>query len=352
MNRRTQASLLALALLVVSVVAMVVQPVPWVVYAPGPTLDVLGEFDGEAIVEVKDRKEYRDNGDLLMLTVVSSTPREKVELFAVVAAWLDPARAVYPYDLIYAPQDTEESVREQSQEQMSSSQDNARAAARAALDGPFESWGAVTDVDPKGGSAGKLAKGDRFQAINGVAVQNVPELFRQMQKVRPGSNVVVTASRAGVSTEHRIRTKRSEEEPRRALIGVGIKQEFRFPFAVDLNISENIGGPSAGMMFSVAIYDVLTPGSLTDGMKIAGTGEVDPEGTIGAIGGLQQKLAAAQRDDARLFLVPADNCKEAMTASFDREKMRLVRADNVDQVIDQIEKWADDPRADLTECAS
>lgn len=352
MNRRTQASLLALALLVVSVVAMVAQPVPWVVYAPGPTLDVLGEYDGEAIIDVKDRKEYRDNGDLLMLTVISSTPREKVELFAVVAAWLDPARAVYPYDLIYAPQDTEQSVREQSQQQMSSSQDNARAAALAALDVPFEGWVEVTEVDPKGGSAGKLAKGDRLQAINGVAVQNVPELFRQMQKVRPGGEVVVTASRAGVTTEHRIRTKPSEGEPRRALIGVGIQQEFRFPFEVDLNISENIGGPSAGMMFSVAIYDVLTPGSLTDGKKIAGTGEVDPEGTIGAIGGLQQKLAAAQRDDARLFLVPADNCKEAMTSSFDRDKMRLLRADNVAQVIDQIEKWADHPRAELTECAS
>lgn len=350
MNRRTQASLLALVLLVVSVVAMVVQPVPWVVYAPGPTLDVLGEYDGEAIVEVQDRKQYRDDGDLLMLTVISSTPSEKVELFAVVAAWLDPARAVYPYDLIYSPEDTSESVREQSQEQMTSSQDNARAAALAALDVPFESWVAVTDVDPKGGSAGKLAKGDRLEAINGVAVRNVPELFRQMRKVRPGSEVVVTASRAGVSTEHRIRTKPSEDEPPRALIGVGIRQEFRFPYDVDLNISENIGGPSAGMMFSLAIYDVLTPGSLTAGKKIAGTGEVDPEGTIGPIGGVQQKLAAADRDDARLFLVPADNCQEALASSFDREQMRLVRADDVDQVIEQIEKWADDPRAELTEC--
>lgn len=352
MNRRTRASLLALALLVAFVVAMVVQPVPWVIYAPGPTLDVLGDYKGKAIVEVKDRPEHRDDGDLLMLTVVSSTPKEKVELFAVVAAWLDPARAVYPYDVVYQPEDTDESVREQSQAQMSSSQDNARAAALAALDVPFESWVEITDVAADGGSAGKLAKGDRITAVDGVTVHNVAELLRQMQKVRPGSEVTVTARRRGVSTEHRIRTRPSADKPPRALIGVGIQQEFRFPFEVDLNISENIGGPSAGMMFSLAIYDVLTAGSLTDGKRIAGTGEVDAEGTIGPIGGVQQKIAAAQRDDARLFLVPADNCAEALATSFDEDKMRLVRADDVGQVIEQIEKWADDPDAELTECTS
>ena len=74
---------------------------------------------------------------------------------------------------------------------------------------------------------------------------------------------------------------------------------------MQLNIDQNIGGPSGGLMFAMGIYDVLTPGSLTDGKVIAGTGEIDPQGKVGEIGGIQQKLVGAQDDGARLFLVPA-----------------------------------------------
>lgn len=350
MNRRTKASLLALALLVASVVAMVVLPVPWVVYSPGPTLNVLDEYDGKPIVDVSGHKEYRDKGALRLLTVISTGPDEKVELFGAVAAWLDPVRDVYPHDLIYAPKDSADTVREQSRAQMSSSQDNARAAALTALGIDFDTWVTVTDVAPEGASVGKLAAGDRFVTVNGAPVGDVTALFGQMQKVKPGQRVEVTTSRNGVKLDHSIKTLAAEGDPKRAVIGVGIKQGFRFPFEIDFNLDERIGGPSAGLMFSVTIYDLLTPGSITDGKQIAGTGEVDSEGNVGAIGGVQQKIAAAQRDDAQLFLVPQENCAEALNASFDPDKMRLVRADNVEQAIEQIEKWADDPRADLTEC--
>ncbi len=78
-------------------------------------------------------------------------------------------------------------------------------------------------------------------------------------------------------------------------------------------------------MFATGIYDVLTPGSLTGGKAIAGTGEIDGEGKVGAIGGIQQKLVGAQDDGARLFLVPADNCAEALGGHYDPDKMRLVK---------------------------
>lgn len=350
MNRRTQASLLALALLAVAVVAMAVLPVPWVIYRPGPTLNVLGEYSGKPILDIKGHPEYRDDGALRLLTIITTGPKEHVDLLTTIGAWIDPHRAVYPRALIYGKADTEKSVRRQSQEEMTSSQDNARAAALREAKIPFQGWVEVSAVDPKGAAKGLLVPGDRLLAVNGVAVDNRTALLREMAKVKPGQQVVVRTRHNGVPTEVTIRTRPSADDPPRALIGVGIAQEFRFPFDIDVNLDERIGGPSAGLMFSVAIFDVLTAGSLTHGKQVAGTGEVDPEGTVGPIGGIQQKIAAAQRDGARLFLVPRDNCAEAVAASYDADRMRLVRADTVDQAIGQIEKWAADPHAELAKC--
>ena len=86
------------------------------------------------------------------------------------------------------------------------------------------------------------------------------------------------------------------------------------PFDVSVNINDDIGGPSAGLMFSLAIYDTLTPGSLTGGQVVAGTGTIDDGGQVGPIGGIQQKIAGAREAGAQLFLVPPDNCADAARA--------------------------------------
>ena len=125
---------------------------------------------------------------------------------------------------------------------------------------------------------------------------------------------------------------------------------YRFPFDVELKLAENIGGPSAGLMFALGIYDVLTPGSLTEGKTIAGTGEIDGEGNVGAIGGIQQKLVGAESDGARLFLVPADNCAEALDGSYDPDKMRLVKVTTLDEAIADVQAWVKDPDAKLARC--
>ena len=119
-----------------------------------------------------------------------------------------------------------------------------------------------------------------------------------------------------------------------------------------LNIDENIGGPSGGLMFALGIYDVLTPGSLTDGKVIAGTGEIDAQGKVGPIGGIQQKLVGAQDDGAELFLVPADNCAEALDGNYDPDKMRLVKVSTMEQALDEVQAWVKDPDAKLTRCTA
>ncbi len=106
-----------------------------------------------------------------------------------------------------------------------------------------------------------------------------------------------------------MRTSRGEEG--QTLLGVLIDPKYTFPIQVDIKI-ENIGGPSAGMMFSLGIIDKLTPGPMTGGKKIAGTGTIDSSGQVGPIGGIQQKLVGARDAGAAWFLAPADNCREVV----------------------------------------
>jgi len=148
----------------------------------------------------------------------------------------------------------------------------------------------------------------------------------------------------------KLTTVASPANKKESVVQVTIALSFEFPFDVNLNIDDSIGGPSGGLMFAMGIYDVLTPGSLTEGATIAGTGEIDARGRVGAIGGIQQKLVGAQDDGAKLFLVPADNCAEALDGHYDPDKMRLVKATTLEAAIKDVQAWVDDPDATLTRC--
>jgi PDZ domain-containing protein len=101
-------------------------------------------------------------------------------------------------------------------------------------------------------------------------------------------------------------------------------------------------------MFALAIYDRLTPGSLTGGREVAGTGEITPDGTVGPIGGIRQKIAGAADDGAKVFLVPAANCAEA--AGGDDHGLRLVKVSKLDDAIDTLEALAKNPKASVPQC--
>ena len=106
----------------------------------------------------------------------------------------------------------------------------------------------------------------------------------------------------------------------------------------------------ANLLFSLAIYDTLTPGSLTGDQIVAGTGTIDEKGKVGPIGGIQQKIVGARDDGAVLFLVPPDNCDDALGAR--NGDMRLVKAVTMHAAAQAIEKWVKNPDAKLPTCAS
>lgn len=352
MNRRTWAGLLAFVLVIGLAVVAAVKPVPYVTFAPGPTVNVLGKYDGHQIIEVDGHKAYRDSGALRLTTVVPSGPEQKVSLLSLVAAWVDPDRAVYPYAAIYAPQDTRQSVRDESGVQMTSSQDNAVAAALGALKITYTDVVKVAGVDKDGPAEGKLEVGDTILAIDGQQVRTLDEVTGKIRPLPVGTAVRLRIGRDGKPRTVSLRTVTSPQDQKSSAVRVSIAPSYRFPFDVALKLDQNIGGPSGGLMFALGIYDVLTPGSLTAGRKIAGTGEIDAQGHVGEIGGIQQKLVGAQDDGARLFLVPAGNCAEAVQGHYDPDRMRLVKVSTFTDALADVKKWVQDPKASLPRCTS
>lgn len=354
MSQRLMAALIAGPLVLVLLVLSAFLPLDYVTYRPGFTVNVLGETDGSEIIQVDGAPSYRDDGALLMTTVRVSPPKEadgecgrgcRKNLYDLMAAWVDPDDAVYPYDAVYDEKETQETNERRGAVAMVTSQDAAVAVALRELGLKVTSAVEVSYVEEGMPAEGKLLVGDVLLEVDGEKVTSADQIYEAGQKTKPGESV-----------DFRIRRDRTELdvsiEPRTVdgerLIGITPGNGFEFPFDVRVTIDPDIGGPSAGLMFSLGIYDTLTPGSLTDGRVIAGTGEIASDGTVGAIGGIQQKIAGAREDGAQLFLVPSENCKEALGA--DRGDMRLVRATTMHESLEAVEDWVADTDADLPAC--
>jgi PDZ domain-containing protein len=349
MSRRTVAGLLAVGLLVVLGVVALTRPVAYVTFRPGPTFNVLGTYDGKTIVDVSGHRVYRDDGALRMVTVYVGGPDEDTNLFDLLYGWLNPDIAVLPKS-IYEKGETDETNRQESAVEMTSSQDNATAAALSALGVAYKTEVEVADVAKDGASNGKLRTGDVLLAVDGRTTPDPTKLVDLVRAIKPGTRTVLTVRRDGKQQDVPLTTQPAPDDPKASRIGVGIKQQYAFPFKVRIQLPGAVGGPSAGMMFALGIYDVLTPGSLTGGKPIAGSGEITADGKVGAIGGIGQKLASAQRDGAKLFLVAADNCAEAAKSHYDADKMRLVKVSTLSEAISDVETWSKNPRADLPGC--
>lgn len=343
MSQRTVAGLVALPLLLGLWLAAVLLPVPYVTYQPGLTLDVLGKEDGEEIIQVRGGKTFRDEGQLRMTTVYVTQPGGRVTLVQALEAWLSPEQAVYPYEAVYRQDETAETADEESSVQMDSSQDAAVAVALTEL-GYDVHQPVVAAVEADAPADGVLEAGDVLLEIGGREVDTAEDVVTGVQEATAGEPIPVVVERDGEETRVEVAPERVDGEPR---IGIQVGAEFDFPFEVDIEVVD-IGGPSAGLMFSLGVYDTLTPGSLTDGEVVAGTGSLDPDGNVGPVGGIAQKVVGARDADAALFLVPADNCEAALGGP--RGAVQLVSVETMHQARTAIETWAEDRDADLRTC--
>jgi PDZ domain-containing protein len=345
MSQRTRAGLLALCLLAVLWGTAAFVPLPYVTYYPGPTVDILAEKDGDETVQVTGHKAYYDDGELRMTTVYVSQPEDDVTLPELLRAYFDPDAAVWPRSSIYAPEETDESNDRQSAVAMGSSQDTAIAAALTELGEDLESIVEVLDVTPGLPADGKIEVRDVLLEVGGIEITDAMDVVEAVDRAEEGEPIPFVVRRGDEVVRVDVTPRTVDGDLRVGLTpGVG----FDFPFRVSVDIADNIGGPSAGLMMSLAIFDTLTPGSLTDGADIAGTGTITPDGEVGPIGGIQQKIAAARDAGADLFFVPAANCNAI--GGVDPGDMRLAKATTMHGAVETLSDWVADADATLPSC--
>ncbi|EIV95749.1 PDZ domain-containing protein [Frankia sp. QA3] len=346
MARRTQslvvASVLALALLVVGLW----MPVPFVTLAPGPVTDTLGAVDGTRLITIEGRRTFPTSGRL-ELTTVEETP--KLNLVSALQDWIDDDRAVVPTELIRPRGSSQEQVQQENAQAMLDSQDQATAAALAQLGIAATGRSVAVYTVPDGSpAAGKLATGDVVTQVNGVAVTTQDQLRAQIGKARPGTAVTVAYKRGSKPATVSIITRPATDDPSRAMIGITTTEKRTYPFTVRIRLSD-VGGPSAGLMFAMGIVDLLTPGALTGGKTIAGTGTITAAGEVGPIGGIQQKVLGAKASGASIFLVPAANCADARSVD-SGSGLRLVKVDTLAGALKAVDALRTNPAASVPSC--
>jgi PDZ domain-containing protein len=320
-------------------------PLPYASYSPGPTFDVLGKDSDEAeFVQVDGHEAYYDDGQIRFTTVIASSYDDKLSLGDALARWLDPDKAVVPYDVVHPPEQSAEDEKTEGAIQMTTSQDVAKAIALTELGYDVPTAVQVAYVDPDGASYDKLQVRDIFREVDGVPVAKSQDVIDAVSKHDDLTNVEFRILRGKDELTVRVKPEDVDGTPR---VGISLGLGYTFPFGIQLRVDPTVGGPSAGLMFALAIYDTLTPGSLTGGATVAGTGELRPDGTVGPIGGIAQKIAGAEGAGAELFFVPEANCPDVRSLDPD---LRLVKATTMHESRLALEKWVGDRDAELPTC--
>jgi Lon-like protease len=349
MTRRTATLALAAGVLVILVAVASFLPVPYVVYSPGPMEDTLAVRDGQPVITIDGAETFETDG-VLSLTTVGVTPADaRLDLITALQAWVDPSRAIVPRDTVYAPGVTSEETRERNAWLLERSQETAKVAALRELGYEVPEAVVIELVMEETPADGALEPGDIVEQVDGTAVAEPQDVVDAVRAHDPGEQVEFLIRRDGEQQTVQLTTEAAaEEDGGHAMVGAGVGYGYEFPVQIDVNIDQRIGGPSAGMIFALAMYDLLTPGALLDGMRVAGTGEITGDGTVGAIGGIQQKIAAAAGDGAELFLAPAANCDDVVDAR--NGDMQVVSIETLDDAISAVEAAVAGETSSLPTC--
>jgi PDZ domain-containing protein len=310
-SRRGITLMVAAAGVVIALIVAAVLPVPYVALTPGPTLNTLGTLSGKPLIKVTGHPVYPTSGHLNMVTIsYIGGPGTHFNIFAALRSWVTPDDAVVPEEEIFSPGQSQQQVQQQDTEEMTSSQQAAQAAALCQLNISYQTVDTVQGVEKGKPAAGILRDGDVITAVDGTPVNCRHDAAALIRARAPGAPVTLTVRRNGQSRTFRLRTADVSGTP---VVGVDVGESFVFPFQVQISIG-NIGGPSAGMMFALGIIDKITRANLTGGRFIAGTGEIEANGQVEPIGGIQQKMAGARAAGATVFLAPAGNCADTAGA--------------------------------------
>jgi PDZ domain-containing protein len=308
-------------------VGLAAVPSSYVIEQPGPYFDTLGTVsvnkvndDGTVatpepgksqekqkvpLISISGAAVFPTTGQLDLLTVsVRGNPQVTPSWLEVGAAWFDPSKAVVPLEAIFPKEQSADDRAAENTAQMVNSQHDAVAAALTNIG--YNVFAGVQVEVITSPAKGILQLKDLILSVNGTALTDVQSLRDALQANGISKPATLRIARAGVISTVQVTPV---DNAGKVVMGVGVMTNYSFPFDVSIRL-DDVGGPSAGMMFALGIIDKLTPGDLTSGHHFAGTGTITASGTVGPIGGIRQKLYGAQRAGAQYFLAPAGNCAE------------------------------------------
>jgi len=301
-------------LFVVCAAGVALLPVPYVVWTPGATYDLLGADGGKPLVTVANAQTYATTGRLLLTTVGVSAPTARVTLIAALAAYWSSSGDALPQAAVYPPNVDSGTLLTQQTAQMGASQEDAVVAAVHTAGLPVSELPMVTAVSPSGASAGLLQPGDLVTFVDHTQVKTLQQAQDAITSPsrHVGDKVTLTFLRDAKTLQQTIITKASSSAPNVPTIGVDMAMGYTYTPRVSFAVDPAIGGSSGGLMFSLAVLDKLTSDDVAHGRVVAGTGTVAADGTVGDIGGVNEKIAASVRDGATVFVLPRSNCADVV----------------------------------------
>ena len=344
-------------ILVVALIAAVfLVPVNAVIEAPGPTWNVLdnGSSSDQDVLKVSGTETYPTEGALRMTTVsVSGCPGYPVTTADLIAAWISADKRIVDRDEVCPQDQNAEQVEETGKAQMTASQDSAVIAALVETGKAGAMHLTVTEVTEQQTST-EIQAGDVLETITPEGGQTTTltsfsQLRELMTTIPEGTRVTLGVRRGEQKASAALTTIAPQEGTTGSLLGLSLKISVDSPVEATFGLSD-VGGPSAGMMFALGVVDEITPGSLTGGKDISGTGTIDMTGQVGPIGGIQQKMAGARESGSTFFLAPASNCNEVK--GHEPKDMQVFAVNTLHEAVAATEAIASGDTSGLATCSA
>ena len=294
-------------------------------------------------IEYGNNENYSFDGNLYQLTV----RRDEANIYVYLWSLLNSSYDLYPREVILPDGVTPQELSEISIQNMRTSENVAIAVALKNIGYEIESKGdgvAVVGLLEDSPVKDKLKKGDLINSINNTDIYSATEFISTLRTYSIGETVSIGLLREidGIKEQIYIKTTLIEHveyegEPMVGFLATTVNERFDFPFEIDIKTG-NVGGPSAGLMMALNVYNNLIPEDITNSKIIAGTGTIEIDGSVGPVGGIKQKIIAAKRAGAELILVPVANFEEARP--FETDKTAIVAVDSFDEALSVISQYS------------
>ena len=349
MTKQTWTAAVAAVLFVALAAVVSLVPVPFVSWSAGTTVNLFEPVDGQPRVEIEGVQTFPATGQLRLTTVSVTRADSQLTLpEALLSYWLS-AREVLPRDAVYPAGASVDEIRAREVQMMDNSQSAAVASALRAAGEKVIEYPMVVGVSNGGPSDGRLKPGDFILRVDNKVVGTTDAVRRAINQHTVGDAIMFTLLRDRQQVNETVKSVASNANPSTPVVGINLTSGYSYVPTVSFRISPDIGGPSAGLMFALAVYDQVTPEDLIAGRSVAGTGTITGDGTVGPIGGIQEKIAGAEAAGATIFLVPAANCADAKALA---STVRLVQVATLGDAVSALEALKDPARqAGVKGCA-